>query len=263
MGREAADDPVTTAGETTIGSVQNTIRIIEAVVELDAARNVDIAEATGLSEAAVSKHLRTLTDAEFLTRDDGSYRPSFRFLDVGETVRQGIQGVSHIRNALDKLVDETGELAYYIVEEHGRAVVVFRREGREGVNTRSRVGKRLLMHQNAGGKALLAHESRAFVDAVVEDHGLPASTGNTITERDALYEELETVRERGYALNEEESSAGIHAVSAPVLAAEDDVAGACSIVGPKYRVAGDRLHEDLPDLLLTVANELSLNLKHA
>lgn len=247
----------------TIGSVRNAIDILEVLQEADGARNVDVVERTSMSKGSVHKYLRTLHEAELLTKEDGVYHLSFRFLDFGEFVREKIPGATYIREALGKLTEETHELAYFMMEEHGRAIIVFRRQGRESVNTRSRAGKRLPMHQNAGGKAMLAYEAETFVDSVVDRHDLPAATENTITDRDDLFAELETIREQGYALNEEESSRGIHAVSAPVLGVDDEVLGSCSVVGPKHRLAGEAFREELPDLLLTVTNELSLNLKYA
>jgi len=246
----------------TIGAVENTIGILEAIKQLDGARNVDIVDRTGMSKASVHKHLNTLTRAEFITEEAGVYRLGFRFYDIGEWVRDRIEGKEYIQTALEKIVEETNEIAYYMVEEHGRVVIVYRKQGRKGVNTRSRRGKRDPMHQNAGGKVILAHRSDSFVEGVIERHGLPAATEFTITDRDNLHEELATIRERGFALNEEESSIGLHAVSVPVIT-DDEVRGSCSVVGPKRRLSGSYFREEIPDLLLTISNELALNLKNA
>lgn len=245
-----------------IGAVENTFEILEAIQALDGARNIDIAEYTGMSKASVHKHLNTHQEAGFITEEDGVYQLGFRFLDIGEWVRERIQGKAYIQTALDKLVEETNEIAHFMMEEHGQAAIVYRRQGREGVNTQSRSGKRLPMNQNAAGKAMLAHRSDSFVEAVIERHGLPKSTEYTITDRDRFYEELATIRERGYAFNEEESSLGIHAVSVPVLT-DGEVRGACSVLGPKRRLSGEYFREEIPDLLLTISNELALNLKNA
>ena len=254
--QRASDDALT------IGAVENTVKILEAVKELDGARNVDIADYTGLSKASVHKHLNTHERAGFITANDGVYQLGFRFLDIGEWVRERIQGKEYIQNALDKLVEETNEISSFILEENGQAVIVYRRQGREGVNTQSRSGKRRPMNQNAAGKAILAHRSDEFVEEVIQRHGLPRYTEFTITDRERFYDELETVRERGFAFNEEESSLGIHAVSVPVIT-DGEVRGACSVLGPKRRLSGEYFREDIPDLLLTISNELALNLKNA
>lgn len=246
----------------TIGAVENTVEILEAIKELDGARNVDIVEYTGMSKASVHKHLKTHQRAGFITEDDGVYQLGFRFLDIGEWVRERIQGKAYIQSALDKLVEETNEISSFILEENGQAVIVYRRQGREGVNTQSRSGKRRPMNQNAAGKAILAHRSDEFVEEVIQRHGLPRYTEYTITDRERFFDELETVRERGFAFNEEESSLGIHAVSVPVLT-NGEVRGACSVLGPKRRLSGEYFREEIPDLLLTISNELALNLKNA
>ena len=246
----------------TIGAVENTVKILEAIKELDGARNVDIVDYTGMSKASVHKHLNTHKRAGFIREEDGVYHLGFRFLDIGEWVRARIQGKEYIQSALDKLVEETNEIAHFMMEEHGQAAIVYRRQGREGVNTQSRSGKRLPMNQNAAGKAMLAHSSDSFVESVIQRHGLPKSTEFTITDRDRFYEELAAIRDRGFAFNEEESSLGIHAVSVPVIT-DGEVRGACSVLGPKRRLSGEYFREDIPDLLLTISNELALNLKNA
>jgi len=79
---------------------------------------------------------------------------------------------------------------------------------------------------------------------------------NTITDADELRANLATVRERGYALDREESTAGVHAIGAPVLEQDDRVVGAIGLLGPATRLKSDRLEAELPDFVLAAANEL-------
>lgn len=255
----------TGANQETVGiaALDSTVAIIEAIRDLDGPRNIDIANATGLSKGSVHKHLATLRRHEFITEADGEYALSFRFLDLGEYVRRQHPGERYIRHALDKLAAETGELAYYITEEHGKAIIVFRRLGSESVKTQSREGVRQHLHQTAAGKLILANRPDEFVDRIIEQIGLPMATEHTITDPAALRAQLSDIAEQGYALNREESSTGLHAVSAPVFDNRNEIRGAVSVVGPKYRLSGTRFTEEIPDLLLMVANELELNLKHS
>jgi DNA-binding IclR family transcriptional regulator len=141
-------------------------------------------------------------------------------------------------------------------------VTLFRETGNNGVFTRTRVGTHLYLHQTAGGKAILSQLSGDAVDDIVDQVGLPRATENTITDREALAEELAAVRERGYAYNREESTDGLVAVAAP-LVPDEEVLGACAVAGPRYRIGGDPLESAIPETLLSVVNELELNIAHS
>jgi DNA-binding IclR family transcriptional regulator len=164
---------------------------------------------------------------------------------------------------VDDLAEETEEKIWCAVEEHGRSVHIYGARGKHSVRTHARVGHRNYLHQHAAGKAILANLPDARVTDIVETHGLPARTPHTITDPDELRAELDTVAERGYAFNFEESVEGLHAVGAPITDGDGTAIGAISISGPANRLDGTLLREDLPALLLGTVNEITINLAHA
>jgi DNA-binding IclR family transcriptional regulator len=131
----------------------------------------------------------------------------------------------------------------------------------QAIDTGMRIGQQTHLHYSASGKAILANYPRERVDEIVDRWGLPKQTANTITDREALYEELERVGERGVAFNHEEHIDGLTAVAVPV---ENDgvVFGALSVAGPTGRMQDERLEETIPELLLGSANALELELVH-
>ena len=87
------------------------------------------------------------------------------------------------------------------------------------------------------GKALLAQLPDDEIERIVERHGLPAATENTITEVEPLLEEIERVREQGYSIEDEEHHDGIQAIGVPVPYVENPpVFTAISVSGPKSRI---------------------------
>lgn len=99
----------------------------------------------------------------------------------------------------------------------------------------SRTGARLPAHCSGVGKVLLAHSDWDQVATSFEDQGLPALTPNTIATLDTLAGELERVRERGYAYDDEETMVGLCCVAAPVYSYGGKVVAAVSISVPAYR----------------------------
>lgn len=247
----------------TIKSVETSIEIVEVLKRKGEATIKELAEETDFSTANVYKHLNTLVVHGFVTRSDGIYRLGFRYLDFGGQVRERMEGAQQIKRKVAKIAEMTGEVAQYMIEERGRSVIVFKEVGHRGVSLRTRVGIRLPIHQVASGKAMLAYVPESRVDEIVEHHGLPAATENTITTREGLFDELAEIREDGYALNQAESTRGLFAVSVPVCTPDDRAIGACTVSGPEHRMTDGDDPDQIVETLLSIVNEIELNLTHS
>lgn len=247
----------------TIKAVETSISIIEALKRKKTAKIDELAEATGYSKANVYKHLNTLRDHGFVTREDNRYRLGLRYLDFGGLVREQIEGTRGIKPKIAEVAEMTGEVAQYMVEDRGKSVIVFKEIGHQGVSTRTRVGVHLPIHQVASGKAMLAYMPDSRIDEIIETYGLPPVTDNTITTRDELYDELETIREQGYAINQAESTRGLFAIAAPVRTPNGETVGACAVSGPTYRMKNEEKSDRIAEILLGVANEIELDLAHS
>ena len=163
---------------------------------------------------------------------------------------------------VDELSEETGERAQFVVEEHGYVRYVHTAAGDHAVYTDSGLGKGVGMHTTAAGKAILSRYPESAVRALLERRGLPPATENTITDEDALFEELAAIRERGVSFDDDEWIVGLRAVGVPVCGPDDDVLGALTVAGPTRRLKGPWFEEEIPDLLLGMANELELKIAY-
>lgn len=249
-------------GGSGVKAVETTIAIVDTLKRLEGGKVTEIAEETGLSTGAVYKHLATLTRHGFVVENGSEYQLGFRFLDYGGWLRSRYIGSELIKPRVRELAEETNEVALFAIPEQGRVITLFRENGTQGVFTRTRLGRRLYPNQTAGGKAILSQLPESAVRNHIDTVGLPEATENTITDESALMEELARIRERGYALNEEESTEGLVAVAVPVVPAET-VIGACSVAGPRHRMSDEYLKGDVVEQLLSVVNELELNIAHS
>lgn len=236
--------------------------ILEFVKDRDGATLAEIADHVGAAKSTVHRHLETLEFGEYVVRDDGTFYPSLLFLNYGAYARQRLVGYELAKEKVDHLAAETEERAQFIVEEHGMSVYVYKAIGERAVRTEPELGDRSHIHAVSAGKAILAHLPPERIDQIVELRGLPAVTANTVTDESGLYTELERIRERGYAVNDEESMAGLRAIGSPIVT-ESGVVGALSISGPVHRMKGEWFETELRDLLLGTVNELELNIEHA
>jgi DNA-binding IclR family transcriptional regulator len=246
-----------------VSSTETLVDIVEVLSERDGAGVTEIADALGLAKSTVYGHLQTLRQREYVLKEGDTYQLTLRFLDLGQSVRTRRTAYELAREKVEKVADETDERCQFIVEEHGHGVYMFREIGDDAVRTDSAIGKHIPLHATAAGKAILATMPRDRVEAIVDEQGLEALTDRTITDRDELFAELETTRERGYAINHGENTAGLYAVGVSVADRDGEVLGALSVSGPAERMTDDRRERELPELMLGVANELELNIAYA
>jgi len=110
---------------------------------------------------------------------------------------------------------------------------------------------------------VLAHLPEARVDDIVERHGLPVLTENTITDCQALREELAEIRETGIAFDDEERLDGLRSVGAAITSEDGDVLGAVSVAGPTSRLREERFREELPAVVRSAVNVIDLNVTYS
>jgi DNA-binding IclR family transcriptional regulator len=245
-----------------VETVERAIEIVEYLKENGSASVMEITDHLGCAKSTAHRHLKTLEANSFLIEEDNEYRLSIRFLDYGVVAREKYTLFREAKPKVDALADETDEKIWCTVEEHGRSVHIYGAQGKRSVRTYARVGHRNYLHQHAAGKAILAHLPDERIEEIIAAYGLPARTPHTITDPDVLWSELDTIRDRGYAFNIEESVEGLHAVGAPITDENDVAIGAISISGPANRLEGALFREKLPTLLLGTVNEITINLAH-
>lgn len=246
-----------------VRSVQTSLRIANGLDELGGANITELAQHLDIPKTTVFNHLKTLEAEEFVVTDGDTYRLGLRYLELGECSRSQHVLYQHAKPEVLNLAQETGELSGVSTEENGKGVFLFITGGENAVRTDTRTGMRVSLHTFALGKAILAHTPDQRVEEIIDRHGLPAITPNTITEREALYEELDEIRTEGIAYDDEERVKGLRTVAAPILTGDEEVLGAISVAAPTSRMKDDRFRTDIPELVKNAANVVELNIRYS
>jgi DNA-binding IclR family transcriptional regulator len=199
----------------------------------------EIVERTGLPRTSVHELLATLTDREYLLRDErtGTYRLGVRVLHLGNAYSSQFDLLSAANAAARSLVDRTGETASVAVLEGAHVFYLAKVEGRDNLRLPSSIGQRLPAHVTGLGKALLAALTDEQVTALYPDpDDLPVMTENSIRTLPELLRDLERARARGgVAFEAEESTPNLRCAAAPVRDATGRVSAAISISVPRAR----------------------------
>jgi len=115
------------------------------------------------------------------------------------------------------------------------------------------------LHCTGVGKAMLAYQGEEMLARLSKSPGFERLTGHTITSLLQLKKELERIRERGYAVDNEEAVEGLRCVAAPVFDHTGRVVAAFSVAGPATRLTPERILEIAP-LVCETSREISFRL---
>lgn len=248
----------------TLSTVHRMFEVIDVLRDLDGARVTELAEELDVAPSTAHKHLATLEAERCVIKEGDEYHIGLEFLDIGTYAKYRKRGYRLCTQKVAEIAQETGERVQFVVEEHGLGIYVDTEASDENaVMIDRRDGVHRHLHATAAGKAILAELPEHRVAEIIVQHGLPAETERTITSRDALYDELEEIRETGIAFNDEESVEGLRAVGVPVFQPNGLVLGAFSMSAPSNRLQGSLYHEEVPNVLLGHANEIELNLRYS
>ncbi|ELY96503.1 IclR family transcriptional regulator [Natrialba chahannaoensis JCM 10990] len=253
-------------GPRRIKSVCTAATVIDVIKQQQGGSLTDISQELELTKGTVHTYLQTLVDCGFVTRENGEYRLSFQFIALGEHVRNETDLYMAGHSEVDALAERTGEYAHLIGEERGRETVLYESRGEFAVAMDYHLRMRETpqhLHDTAAGKAILAHVPTDRRDEIIANQEFERQTANTITDAAELRETLADIRERGYAVNDEEEIRGMRAVGAPVLGPDETVVGAVSVTAPTSRLKDERFRTEMPEQVMETANLIEVNLETA
>lgn len=203
----------------------------------------ELAEVSGLPMPTIYRLMRTLVNRGYVRQEPSKrYALGPRLMHLGETAGRLLG--SWAQPSLVELVDEVGETANMAVLEGDEVVYVAQVPSRHSMRMFTEVGRRVNLHCTGVGKALLAQLPEAEAREIIGRTGLPARTPHTITDPAVLLEELERIRQRGYALDDEEQEIGVRCVAVPLSGTPTPAA--ISISGPQSRLPLNVIDDVLP-----------------
>jgi DNA-binding IclR family transcriptional regulator len=230
--------------------LHKTLDILENIKDKSAGVKLsDLARAVAMPKATVYRIVATLESRGFLDRgEDGGYRMARKLFDLQQ--RQPIEQILNrvappMMEDLAKSCRETVNLG---ILDGGEVVVVNTVESPQTIRMSSKVGNRRCIHTTAIGKVLLAALPEKEMLRLLRLKGLPRLTPYTLVNRPALLTELERVRERGYAIDNQENELDGRCIGAPVLGPDGRVVAALSISGPVFRMDLNRARSLAPKL---------------
>jgi len=183
------------------------------------------------------------------------YQLGPKLIQYGAAAKENLNYVSVISRFAHKLLDKYGETIHISIISGCECVLVDKLEGNQVVTISTRVGERFPVTCAASGKAMLAFLPDERVREILDASPFESLTENTITDRAAFEKALAEVREKGYALDNEEGQLGRSCVSVPIL---NELGEAVASISISYPTAKElKSNKELVDDLVSVARETS------
>lgn len=227
-------------------SLTRALTLLERLSESDSGMHLtDLSYQLGMPAATVHRLLSTFEELDFVEQDpdEGSWFIGLKAFTVGNAFLKRRDFVASARPYMHALVEECGETVNLGVIDDGQVVFISQVESREVMRMIVRLGSRSPIHASGVGKTMLANMPQQRVTRILQQRGLARYTDRTIDNPAMLRDELEQVRQQGYALDDEEHAVGLRCVAAPIFDENGQALAAISLSGPKARIVDSRLGE--------------------
>lgn len=213
----------------------------------------EIMERTGLPRTTVHRIVTSLRDVGLLDQDGRrqDYRLGLKMFYYGSAVIANLDLNRHARPHVLALHQLTGEIVHLHIFDGSQMVCIEREEMGETRLTTLTTIEAAPVHCTGVGKAFLAFQDTGLIERVAREEGLPARTERTLATLDSLLADLEEVRRRGFAIDDEENEIGVRCVGAPIRDSRNRVFASISVSGPTDRMPLTRIHGLAPAVIQT------------
>ena len=223
-------------------------------------RLLDLSKKLKISQATVLRHLNSLIQEGYCYQEEfpGRYALTLKICGLTDKLRSRVtirslagESISHLSSKLSigaALAVQSNLECIYLdcVYEPGKMNFSLQR-----------IGKQTPMHTTSSGKLFLSQFSPTELENFAREKGLEKLTENTITSLERLKQEIETVKNNGFATDNEECELGLRCIAYPVLDANNKIAAAVSCFSTIDKMTDEFIVNAVQPALSSVAKELS------
>ncbi len=264
MTPRASTAPAPVPGDGYVQSFARGLAVIRSFsAEARSQTMTEVAQRTGLTRAGARRILHTLHALGYVDIDGRQFRLTAKVLDLGFAYLSSLPLWSLAEPFMESLVREIQESSSAAVLDGKEIVYVLRVPTHKIMSINLGIGSRLPAYCSSMGRVLLA----GLGDDALEHHlattDLVPRTPRTLTDADALRDEILRVRQQGWALVDEELEQGLVSLAAPIMTRRGSVMAAINVSLHKSRMTVDDAQSNVLPRLLATAREITERIGHA
>jgi IclR family KDG regulon transcriptional repressor len=244
-----------------LSSVATATRLLKAFSEDEVEIGISaLARRLGIAKSTAHRLAVTLVAEGMLEQDreNGKYQLGIALFRLGALVRRRMNVSNEARPYLYDLRQKINETVHLAILDGGEIMYIYNLESTQAIRMRSDIGVRKPAYCTAEGQAILAFQPPDIIEQVI-GAGLLPRTPKTITSPEKFRKALGLVRQRGCAVEDEESEPGMVCIAAPIRNDLGEVAAAVGIAGPLTRLSKKSVAAVIPHVIAT-ADMVSLRL---
>jgi DNA-binding IclR family transcriptional regulator len=225
----------------------------------------EIARSLDMNKSTVHRILSTLQDRSLIRQNavTGKYWLGLKLYSLGMTVRENLPIQSIAAPYLKVLSDKFNEVVNLSVLDMSsvnfpRLMILDKIQTSQILKLTPSLGSGTPCHCSAMGKCLLAFSPDEYIEKLTSQP-LQQYTSKTIINWTDFRQELEDIREKGYAIEDQEMEKGLTCVGAPILNKKQEIIAAISLSGPTSRMNESILSEMIEEIK-KAAREISVQI---
>ncbi len=242
-----------------IGSVDSAMRLLLMVGERDRVRIADAANELGVARSTAHRLMQMLLYHRFVRQEPESraYAAGPRLIGLGLQLVRKLDVRHTARPYMESLASETQETVHlFALQAEGSVLCLDSVESPRSLRVGSRTGVVLAASASASGRAILSTLATDDVKEMYPSGRLPKHEHSAIKLRTELLERLQRARELGYAIQRDESEAGVSAISAPIRVNNETASFALTVALPTSRL-DDQIATAIGAAVITAAGEIA------
>lgn len=242
-----------------IQSIERCFTILDHLSSPDSPLSLeDLTQKTGLNKTTCFRFLKTMRQLGLVEQDRKTYHLGQKIVSLGLKALKGLNIRQEALPVMQKLREETGETVNLSLLSGTEIIFIERVMSDYIVNSNINVGDRLPVYCASMGKVILAYMSEERAAAIISQLKFKAKTERTISSPTSLKKELTEIRDRGYAINNEELEKGLRAVAAPIIDYTGEAFAAINVAWTTARRPFKRTFTDFAEKVVEAAEKISL-----
>lgn len=226
--------------------VQTLERALDLIELLAIAKNglgvTEISQQIGLPKSTVFRLLAALVRRGYAEKDSktSTYKLGLRFIEISGLFLKKLELKTEALPVMRRLAEIVGQPVHLAVLDGQEAIYIEKVELVNSIRMYSQIGKRVPVYCSAIGKMLLAGLAPELQSEILDRLVFKKHTENTILTKETLVKELQTVRNQGWAVDNEEHEKAVRCIAAPVYDYTRKVIAAVSVSGDKRVIRPER-----------------------